>query len=73
MTPTEALKRAVEIAGSQAELARRLGGTVKQQHVSYWLKREYIPAGQVLAIEAAVARQVTRHELAPRLYPLEAA
>lgn len=61
MSNIEALRRAVQIAGSQAELARRIGGKVKQQHVNYWLKNGYIPPEHCVAIEAATG--VSRHEL----------
>lgn len=43
------LKRAIEIAGSQAKLADALPGDVKQQHVSYWLKNR-VPAQHCGAI-----------------------
>ena len=67
----DALSRAIEIAGSQAALAVRIGGKVKQQHVSYWVRNGIVPAEHVLAIEAATARAVTRGELRPDLYPAE--
>jgi DNA-binding transcriptional regulator YdaS (Cro superfamily) len=58
----------VKVAGSQAELARRIGK--KQAHVWNWLHRDaQVPAEAVLPIEAATAGQVTRHELRPDLYP----
>ncbi len=71
--PDSPLARAVEIAGTQTELARRIGGKVKQQHVHYWLSHNYVPAEHVLAIEAATAGAVKRHELRPDLYPDERA
>lgn len=62
------LEKAVEFAGSQAELARRIGKA--QAHVWNWLHRDKdVPAESVLAIEAATEGQVTRHELRPDLYP----
>lgn len=69
----EALEEAIRISGGQSELARRIGGRVKQQHVHYWLKRKYIPAEHVLAIEAATQGRVNRHQLRPDLYPMERA
>ena len=64
-----ALQKAVKLAGSQAELARRIGK--KQAHVWNWLNRDdQVPAEAVLAIEAATG--VSRHELRPDLYPEEA-
>ena len=71
MSNTDALRKAIEIVGGQTELARRIGGSVKQQHIHSWLKRSYIPPDRVLAIEAATDRAVTRHELRPDLYPAE--
>lgn len=67
-----ALEKAVEIAGSQAELARRIGK--KQAHVWNWLNRDNeVPAEAVIPIEAATGGEVTRHDLRPDLYPDEAA
>ena len=71
-TGLEALERAIEVAGSQAELARRIGGNVKQAHVWNWLNRDgQIPAEMVLLIETATAGKVKREELRPDLYPRE--
>ena len=65
---TEALKRAVKIAGSQEKLARILGGKIKQQHISWWLNEsKRVPAEYVLAIEAATG--VSRYDLRPDIYP----
>ena len=64
----EGLQRAVSIAGSQAELARRMGGKVKQQHISFWLKGD-LPAEQVRAVVAATDGEVSAHQLRPDLYP----
>lgn len=62
------LEKAVEIAGSQAELARRLGK--KQAHVWNWLHRDKrVPADMVIPIELATEGRVTRHELRSDLYP----
>jgi len=65
----EALQEAVQIVGGQSELARRIGGKVRQQHVHYWLKRGYIPPDHVIAIEAATEGRVSRHRLRPDIYP----
>lgn len=79
--PVGALKRAIEIAGSQAELARRVAATtgnakVKQAHVWNWLNRDgEVPAEMVLAVEAATLDEKTgrprvlRNDLRPDLYP----
>jgi TorA maturation chaperone TorD/DNA-binding transcriptional regulator YdaS (Cro superfamily) len=65
---SEALNRAIGIAGGQTQLARLLG--VKQAHVWHWLNRaERIPAEYVLAIEEATGGAVSRHDLRPDLYP----
>jgi DNA-binding transcriptional regulator YdaS (Cro superfamily) len=64
------LERAVELAGSQKALAEKIGGNVKQQHVSYWIRAGIVRSKYVLAIEKAVGGQVTRHELRPDLYPI---
>lgn len=66
MAQQSALKQAIKRAGSQAELARRIGK--KQQHIWNWLHRdERIPAEVVLPIEAATG--VSRNALRPDLYP----
>lgn len=68
MNPQSALKEAIRLAGSQAELARRIGK--KQAHVWNWLNRDgRIPAEAVLPIESATG--VSRSELRPDLYPAE--
>ncbi len=79
--PVAALKRAIAIVGSQAELARRVAAStgnpkVKQAHVWNWLNRdEEVPAEVVLAIEAATVDEKTgrprvlRNDLRPDLYP----
>lgn len=72
LTPKEALKKAVELCGSQSELARRLGGTIKQQHVNYWIANG-LPAEQAIPVEAAVDSAVSRHLLRPDIYPIERA
>ncbi|WP_420997613.1 transcriptional regulator [Cupriavidus sp. 30B13] len=63
------LQRAVEVAGSQSELARRIG--VRQMHVWNWLNRSKgkVPGEYVLPIERATG--VSRHDLRPDLYPPE--
>lgn len=81
----QALERAIEIAGSQAELARRIAAfsektkNVKQAHVWNWLNRDLeVPADMVLAVEASTSDdhgrpRVLRHDLRPDIYPEEAA
>lgn len=82
--PMAALERAIEIAGSQAELARRVAKIkadpkIKQAHIWNWLNRDKeIPADMVLALEASThdeqgRPQVLRYDLRPDIYPEEAA
>lgn len=63
-----ALQKAVEIKGSQLLLAEEVG--CNQSTISRALKAK-LPAELVLAVEAAVKGQVTRHDLRPDLYPKE--
>ncbi len=64
---TDALRRACELAGSQAALADRIGTT--QSQVWYWLTRSKrgVPAEFVLPIERETG--VSRSELRPDLWP----
>ena len=62
-----AIEIAVERAGSQSELARRVG--VRQGYIWKWLQSGRIPAERVLAIEAATG--ISSHELRPDIYPIE--
>jgi DNA-binding transcriptional regulator YdaS (Cro superfamily) len=64
---TTAIEKAVTVAGSQSELARRIG--VRQGYIWKWLRSKRIPAERVLAIEAATG--VSRHELRPDIFPAE--
>jgi DNA-binding transcriptional regulator YdaS (Cro superfamily) len=64
MTPAEAVIKAAQILGSQAELARRL--QVKAPTVSQWCSGERpVPAARALQIEALTERKVTRSDLCP--------
>ena len=74
----EALQRAVDIAGSQTELAKQLaeimGLPIQQQHVWKWLNTvPTLPAEYCLPIEQATNGSVSRYELRPDIYPDEAA
>lgn len=66
------LQKAIKLAGSQAELARRIGK--KQAHIWNWLHRDKIvPAEAVLSIEAATEGQVSRYDLRPDIFGERAA
>lgn len=65
---TNALERAVELAGSQSALGRLIGKD--QGAVWSWLNiTKKVPAEFVIPIELAVEGQVTRQQLRPDLYP----
>lgn len=62
-----AIDMACEAVGGQANLAGKLD--VTPQAVNLWVSSGRVPAGRVLAIEAATG--VPRHALRPDLYPPE--
>lgn len=70
MTPREALELAIERAGGQNSLARRIGTT--QGPLWYWLNRSKkgVPAEFVLPIERETG--VPRGDLRPDLFPSDA-
>lgn len=59
-----AIKKAVDIAGSQSELARRIGA--RQGDVWKWLKGRKVKPDLVLAIEEATG--VSKHDLRPDIF-----
>jgi DNA-binding transcriptional regulator YdaS (Cro superfamily) len=59
-----ALRRAINIVGSVAELARKLG--LQRQAVSAWRR---VPPERVLAVSLATEGKITCHELRPDLFP----
>ena len=59
----EHLKRAIAVAGSQADLARRIN--VVQQVVNNWLRRGNVPADYCPAIERATGGAVRCEDLRP--------
>ena len=68
LTPPEALKAAIDAAGTQVEFARICG--VKQPSVSLWVKNaKALPPELVLKVEAATG--ISRHLLRPDIYPVE--
>ena len=69
-TPNQALKTAVEIAGSQSALGRVLG--VTQRAVWRWVSEgKHLPAQHVLAVEKATG--VSKELLRPDLFVQDAA
>lgn len=68
MTPQEALQKAIDIVGSQARLAREIGGGIKQAHISYWITHaEVVPAEHCPTIERIVQHAVRCEDLNPRV------
>jgi DNA-binding transcriptional regulator YdaS (Cro superfamily) len=67
MSTLEALQKAIELAGGQSELGRRI--SAKQQTVHYWVSvMGKAPAEYCRPIEAAVDGQVTRYQLRPDVF-----
>ena len=63
------LERAINVCGSQAALAKKIG--VTPQAVQQWLAAGAVPIKRALQVEAATGGQVTRSELCPEMYPPE--
>lgn len=64
---TTAIQDAVAIAGSQSELARRIG--ISQGHLWSWLHRDKkVPAERCAAIERATNGAVSRYALRPDVF-----
>lgn len=78
MPVTNPIAKAVNMAGGQSAVARKLN--ITPQAVGAWVRSGRIPAVRVLELEALAAvgakklrrKPVTRHELSPKLYPLAA-
>lgn len=69
-TKNTIIEKAIAVVGSQKELARRIGGKVKQQHIHRWLYlTKCLPAERAIQIEIATDGAVTRYELRPDLWP----
>lgn len=49
-------------------MARALGGTVAQSHISYWLETDKVPAEHCRAIEKITDGKVTRYQLRPDVF-----
>lgn len=60
----EALKEAIEKAGSQTALAGVIGEGVRTGHLFYWLQRGVVPERHCPVIEAATG--VSRKRLCPK-------
>jgi DNA-binding transcriptional regulator YdaS (Cro superfamily) len=60
------IKHAAELSGGMSALTRRIG--VARSAPYSWGR---IPAGRVLAIEAATGGRLSRHTMRPDLYPLD--
>ena len=63
-----AVKRAITKAGSQSELARMVG--VTPQAVQQWEAANRVSVRKVLEVEKVTG--ISRHDLRPDIYPLEA-
>jgi DNA-binding transcriptional regulator YdaS (Cro superfamily) len=61
-----AIEKACEIAGSQSELARKLG--VKPQAVQKWVSAGEVPVKRALAIQKATEGKITAQQLCPLFY-----
>lgn len=61
------IDKAVAIAGSQSELARRL--SIRPQAVQQWVATKKPPVSRVPAIVDAVNGALTYHDLRPDVFP----
>lgn len=69
VTKNPLIEKAIEICGGQQTLlAKKIGGTVRQQHVRYWLYMAKIPADRAVQIEIATGGKIKRSELRPDLF-----
>ena len=69
MNETTALQQALQLAGSQAELARKCGAKTRQAHVWKWLRSGRVSGLGALLVAKAVGYEVLPHQLRPDLYP----
>lgn len=64
MTPTEALAQVLaEYGDSPAALAAAIGGTVKRQHIEYWVSAGHVPERHAPAVERAVEGRFSCEQL----------
>ena len=71
ITPVEALKKAVKIAGGQTELAKLCStkdDKLKQQNVWVWLNRDEKTSAKWVA-KVSTVTGVPCHELRPDIFP----
>jgi DNA-binding transcriptional regulator YdaS (Cro superfamily) len=69
MTTKTPLERAIDAAGGQTALARKIGKNISQQHVAYWLRAvKGVPAEMAADIETACEKAVTKEELRPDVF-----
>jgi DNA-binding transcriptional regulator YdaS (Cro superfamily) len=61
---SDALRKAIKIAGSQSELARRIGGKTRTGHIYHWLTNGVSPSAAP-KIAAAVGDAVSCEQLCP--------
>lgn len=52
--------------GSPTKLAAAIGGSVRRQHIDFWLKQGQVPAAHCMSVENATGGKVTRKELRPK-------
>lgn len=64
--PFSAIELLVAAAGTKAALAAAL--KVSPQAVSKWVRSGRVPAGRVLAAEAATCGKVTRYQIRPDVF-----
>lgn len=65
-----ALARAVRAAGSQSAFGRIVGR--RQSTVAHWLAAGQMPADEGLVLKVEEATGISRHDLRPDIYPVEA-
>jgi DNA-binding transcriptional regulator YdaS (Cro superfamily) len=64
MRVSDMIKQAAELSGGMTKLTSKIG--ISKSAPYSWSQ---IPAGRVLAIEAATGGRLSRHTLRPDLYP----
>ena len=63
---TRHIKRAIDLHGSQARLAKAMG--CSQQQIAYLLRAKTISAKMAKALDEATAGEVSRHALRPDIF-----